>query len=83
MVLKLFGMVTALQEQMASPNVSQLSFEERLSLAIDREWNEMEGKKLKIRLREAKLKMNAAIEDIDFLTPLGIGSRNGSITDHL
>ena len=52
--------------------MSQLLFEERLSLAVDREWNEREGKKLKIRLREAKLKMNAAIEDIDFLTPRGL-----------
>ena len=67
----------------ASQIVSQLLFEERLSLAVDREWNEREGKKLKIRLREAKLKMNAAIEDIDFLTPLGVGSRNGSISGHL
>jgi len=69
---KLFGMVNTFQEQMASPSICQLSFEERLSLAVDREWNEREGKKLETRLREAKLKMSAAIEDLDFLNQRGL-----------
>jgi len=70
-VLKLFGMVNALHEPMESPSITQLSFEEQLSLVVDREWNEREGKKLETRLRDVKLKMSAAIEDLDFLTQRG------------
>jgi len=70
--LRLTGMLHALEEQMQMPDIADLSFEERLGLMADRESTERENRRLKTRLRQAKLKENAAIEDIDYRTPRGI-----------
>ena len=66
--LKLTGMAEALIEQLNSP-VSELSFEERLAILIEREWITRENKRLARRLSQAKLKDNACIEDIDYDHP--------------
>jgi len=58
-----------LQEQMQMPDIEKLSFEERLGLLIDREVTERENRRLKARLRKAKLRQNACVEDIDFRHP--------------
>ena len=63
--LKFSGMVKALAEQMAMPEIEQLSFEERLGLLVDREMTVRDDRRLKTRLRKAKLKQNASIEDLD------------------
>lgn len=63
--LKLTGMADALTEQFNSP-ASDMSFEERLAILIEREWITRENKRLARRLSQAKLKDNACIEDIDF-----------------
>lgn len=70
--LKLTGMVHAFEEQMQMPDMAELSFEERLGLLVDRESTTRENRRLQTRLRQAKLKENAAIEDIDYRTPRGI-----------
>ncbi len=57
--------VKALTEQMAMPEIEQLSFEERLGLLVDREMTVRDDRRLKTRLRKAKLKQNASIEDLD------------------
>jgi DNA replication protein DnaC len=70
--LKFTGMATALAEQMKMPDIDELAFEERLGLLIDREITERENRRLSSRLRRARLKHNAAIEDIDYRHPRGL-----------
>jgi DNA replication protein DnaC len=70
--LRLSGMHKALSEQLNMPDIDTLSFEERLGLLTDREITERENRRLKTRLRQAKLKHNACIEDIDHRAPRGL-----------
>ena len=70
--LKCTGMVAALTEQMAMPDIDTLGFEERLGLLVDRELTERENRRLTNRLRRARLKHNAALEDIDYRHPRGL-----------
>lgn len=70
--MKLDGMVEALKEQMASPSHSQLPFEDRLGLLVDRQWDMKETRGLRRRLQVARLKQQAAVEDIDFHTQRGL-----------
>jgi DNA replication protein DnaC len=70
--LRFTGMAKALTEQMTLPDIDELSFEERLGLLVDREVTEREDRRLTTRLRQAKLKQNACIEDIDFKQPRGL-----------
>jgi DNA replication protein DnaC len=87
--LRLFGMAKALREQLQNQKATALSFEERLGLLIDREMTERENKRLATRLRTAKLRMSASIEDIDFRQPRGLDkslvlslASNQWITEH-
>lgn len=64
--LKLVGMLKAFREQEGMPEIGSLSFEERFGLMLDREAMERDNRKLKSRLKKAKLKLNACVEDIDY-----------------
>jgi DNA replication protein DnaC len=64
--LRCQGMIEALQEQLASSEINQLSFDERLGLLLERECILRENKRLINRLRQAKLKVSACLEDIDY-----------------
>jgi len=70
--LKLTGMVKALTEQQQMAEVDSLGFEERLGLLVDREATERENRKLATRLKKAKLKQSASVEDIDFRRTRGM-----------
>jgi len=70
--LKLTGMLKALDEQMQMPECEALSFEERLGLLVDREITERDNRRLKTRLKKAKLRQSAIIEDIDYHHPRGL-----------
>ena len=70
--LRLSGMAITLEEQMQMPDMESLSFEERLGLMVDRETSYRENRRLKTRLKKAKLKQNASVEDIDFRHPRGL-----------
>jgi len=70
--LRLTGMLKALEDQSQSPEIDALSFEERLGLMVDREITERDHRRLKTRLRKAKLRQDAAIEDIDYRHPRGL-----------
>jgi len=70
--LRFTGMAKALTEQISLPDIEALSFEERLGLLVDREMTEREDRRLKTRLRRAKLKQNACVEDMDFRQPRGL-----------
>ena len=69
LALKFHGMAQALQEQLASTEYEEMSFEERLGLLIDREAMERENRRLASRLKKAKLRQRACMEDIDYRHP--------------
>lgn len=70
--LRLTGMGKALEEQRLMPECGTLSFEERLGLLVDREFTERDNRRLQTRLRKAKLRQQAAFEDIDYRYPRGL-----------
>ena len=70
--LRCAGMAKALAEQLGSPEIETLSFEERLGLLADRELTERASRQLTNRLRRAKLRHAACVEDIDFRQPRGL-----------
>ena len=70
--LKFRGMREALDEQLQQHDIDELSFTERLALLLDRELLERENRRLKTRLKQAKLKQPACIEDIDFKHSRGL-----------
>jgi len=70
--MKLNGMAEAFQEQTRQPDMTGLSFEDRFSLLVDRQWTFMEDRRMKRLLQNARLKINACVEDIDYRTPRGL-----------
>jgi len=54
------------------PDIKSLSFEERLGLMVDREMTERENRRLTTKLRKAKLRLQASMEDIDYRQPRGL-----------
>ncbi len=72
LALRLAGMAKALSEQMDLPESQALSFEERLGLLVDREMTVRSDRRLTTRLRQAKLRLSASIEDIDYRHPRGL-----------
>ena len=70
--LRLHGMYHALVEQMQMPEIATLSFDERLGLLVDRELTEREDRRLTTRLRQAKLRQAACLEDLDYRQPRGL-----------
>ena len=70
--LRLVGMRSALIEQHDLPDIDALSFDERLGLLVEREYTVRADRRLQTRLRKAKLRQNAAIEDIDYRAPRGL-----------
>jgi DNA replication protein DnaC len=70
--LGLFGMALALREQLEQSQYASLSFEERFGLLVDREAEARDSRRLALRLKAAKLRQEATVEDIDFRTPRGL-----------
>ena len=70
--LRLSGMARAFEQQLTMPDIETLSTEERLGLMLDCELTERHQRRLKTRLRRAKLRHDAAIEDIDYRYPRGL-----------
>ena len=71
--LRVPGMVEALEQQLEQPGThNDLSFEQRLSLMIDRETTYRGNNKVQRLLKGAKLKLQAYPEDIDYTHPRGL-----------
>jgi DNA replication protein DnaC len=70
--MKLNGMADAFAEQLQQPNMAELSLEERFALLVDRQWIWKEDRRMKRLLKNARLRTNACIEDIDYKSPRGI-----------
>ncbi len=70
--LRLHGMAAAFRAQSEQAGISELSFEERLALLVDQQWNWRQNRALERRLTKAKLRHRASVEDLDFRTPRGL-----------
>jgi len=70
--LGLFGMLLGVREQLESSQYLSLSFDERLGLLVDREADARDSRRLALRLKAAKLRQEASVEDIDFRAPRGL-----------
>src|SRR5919201_6585580 len=70
--LGLFGMALGLREQLEGSQYASLSFEERFGLLVDREAEARDSRRLALRLKAAKLRQEATMEDIDFRAPRGL-----------
>lgn len=70
--MKLHGMAQAMREQLKQSEISELPFEERFSLLVDREWTHRDNNRMTRLLQSAKLRLPASIEDIDFKSPRGL-----------
>ncbi len=80
--MRLRGMAEAFLQQQEDANIHSLSFEERLGLLIDRQWNWRENRALERRLRNGRLQGPACVEDIDYPHSAWAGSATGAIFDH-
>lgn len=70
--LKLLGMANALKQQEDMPELSKLVFDERFGLLVDAEYSERESVRLSQRLKIAKLRETACMEDVDLQHPRGL-----------
>jgi DNA replication protein DnaC len=64
--MKLTAMARAFVDQGQCPDMAQLSFEERFALLVDCQITDLENRRMQNRLKTAKLRLSAAIEDLDF-----------------
>lgn len=71
-VLGLHGMAKAFSELDASSERESLGHREWLALLLDRETSWRQDKRLVARLRYAKLRQQACVEDIDYRNPRGL-----------
>lgn len=65
-------MLKAFRQQLELPDIASLSFDDRLGLLIDQELNERENSRLACRLRHAKLRDNACMENLDLRRARGL-----------
>jgi hypothetical protein len=70
--LGLFGMAKAFAEIESSGDAATLTHAEWFGLLLDREMTYRNDKRLRMRLRYAKLRHQAVIEDIDYRAPRGL-----------
>lgn len=70
--LRLPGMARAFEEQLRMPEVSMMTFEDRLGLLVEREATERSSRRLASRLRTARLRQNACLENVDLRSPRGL-----------
>ncbi|HME21386.1 MAG TPA: IS21-like element helper ATPase IstB [Acetobacteraceae bacterium] len=70
--LGLVGMARAFEELAASPRAAELDHAEWLGLLLDRELADRQDRRLRARLRYARLRHHAAVEDVDYRTSRGL-----------
>jgi DNA replication protein DnaC len=63
-------------EQSHMPDIGQLNFDERFTLLLDREDMDRRNKAFQNRVRKAKFKENACVEDLDFDPIRGLSKTN-------
>lgn len=70
--MKLTAMARAFADQMQCPDMAQLCFEERFGLIVDYQITDLENRRMQNRLKAARLRLSASIEDLDFRQGRGV-----------
>jgi len=70
--LGLAGMARAFEELAGNTRSAELDHAEWLGLLLDRELADRQDRRLRARLRYARLRHNAAVEDVDYRTARGL-----------
>ena len=70
--MRLHGMAQAFEEQLHHSNAEALSFDDRLAFLVEREHTLRANRQLTNRLRRAKLKLQATLEDLDLHARRGL-----------
>lgn len=70
--MKLLGMANGFEDQLSSAAIRPLSFEERFGLLVDQEATWRDNHRLQRLLKQAKLRHNACMEDIDYKPGRGL-----------
>ena len=70
--LKLSGMLRASLEQQDNRAYEEMSFEDRLGYLVEQEHIERSNRRFQSRLRQARLKQQASIKDINFRSSRGL-----------
>lgn len=70
--MKLSAMARAFSDQMQAPDMAALTFEERFGLIVDYQMTDMENRRMQSRLKNARLRLSASIEDLDFAQGRGL-----------
>jgi len=73
--LKLFGMAGGFEERLNSPNHAELSHAEFVGLLVQDEKTYRDNQRLKRLLKSAKLRQQAALEDVDYRHPRGLSKQ--------
>lgn len=71
-LMRLHGMAQAWRELAKSEQAGELSFEERIALLVDRQFTWRQNEAFEARLRRAKLRSNACVEDINYRAARGL-----------
>ncbi len=56
----------------SSKNMPSIGHDELLNLLLQAEWDQRENQKANRRLQNARFRIRASMEEIDFVTPRGI-----------
>lgn len=70
--MKLHGMARAMRQWIDQPKHADVAPADLVGLLVDAEWLYRENRKLELRLKNAKLKQPACIEDIDYAHARGL-----------
>jgi DNA replication protein DnaC len=70
--LRLRGMAEALDEQLNHSAAAELGFEDRLGMLVERELTWRDNRRLQRLLQEARLRVDASIEDVNFRAARGL-----------
>lgn len=70
--LRLRSMAEAYSEQKSRGDFGELTFDERFQLLVETEWHDRMEQRVKRRLKRARLKQPACLEDINYKTGRGL-----------
>jgi hypothetical protein len=70
--LRLRGMAEALEEQLNHSAATEIGFEDRLGMLVERELTWRDNRRLQRLLQEARLRVDASIEDVNFRAARGL-----------
>jgi DNA replication protein DnaC len=64
--MRLYAMADACRHQLEQPDITALSFEERFGLIVEHEWTDRQNRHLRRLLRDARLRLPACMEEMDY-----------------